>query len=289
MKCFFHSADLDGHASGAVVKYFMPNVELCPINYGQQFPWERIRPNEIIYLVDFSLQPWDQMERLNQACCGELIWIDHHQTAIDEWAKAGAPFGGIREVGTAACVLAWRYFAPDIKVPRSLELLSLYDVWQHEDSEVLPFQYRLRMEETMPSKEAMLLWRGLLEADVLRVNAWKRLPELIEEGKLLLRYEEQQNKKFAGVYTFGTTFQGLRAICCNRGFTNSKVFDSVYDPEKHDLMITFCRLPLPKKKWTVSLYSTKPEIDVGILAKTMGGGGHAGASGFQCEELPFEV
>jgi nanoRNase/pAp phosphatase (c-di-AMP/oligoRNAs hydrolase) len=40
---------------------------------------------------------------------------------------------------------------------------------------------------------------------------------------------------------------------------------------------------------TVSLYSTKPEIDCGEIARTFGGGGHKGAAGFQCTELPFAI
>jgi oligoribonuclease NrnB/cAMP/cGMP phosphodiesterase (DHH superfamily) len=39
------------------------------------------------------------------------------------------------------------------------------------------------------------------------------------------------------------------------------------------------------KRWTVSLYSEK--IDVGEICKQLGGGGHRGAAGFQCEALPF--
>ena len=38
-------------------------------------------------------------------------------------------------------------------------------------------------------------------------------------------------------------------------------------------------------KWTVSLYSTS--VDVSEIAKKYGGGGHKGASGFHCKELPF--
>jgi uncharacterized protein len=81
---------------------------------------------------------------------------------------------------------------------------------------------------------------------------------------------------------------GFRAICVNKGFTNSKVFDSVWDATRHDMMITFCRLPLPKGQWTVSLYSDKPEVDCGAIAKSFSGGGHKGAAGFQCKDLPFD-
>ena len=46
--------------------------------------------------------------------------------------------------------------------------------------------------------------------------------------------------------------------------------------------------PARPNKWKVSLYSTKPEIDCGAIAKTYGGGGHVGAAGFVCNRLPWE-
>jgi len=111
------------------------------------------------------------------------------------------------------------------------------------------------------------------------------------------------------------------AIAVNLGDTDSKVFDSVwrkrceecrgsgmydlpggYVPdtrkfeckrcngtgylEPYDLMITFVRQK--DKLWNVSLYSTKPDVDCGAIAKSFGGGGHLGAAGFQRKELPFE-
>jgi len=109
------------------------------------------------------------------------------------------------------------------------------------------------------------------------------------------------------------------AIAVNLGDTDSKVFDSVWrrkcycegepvlsvrsdtreskmEPcpvckgtgyiEPYDLMITFVRRP--DKLWDVSLYSTKPDVDCGAIAKSFGGGGHLGAAGFQRKELPFE-
>ena len=79
----------------------------------------------------------------------------------------------------------------------------------------------------------------------------------------------------------------LRAIACNTGLVNSRLFDSVWDPEVHDVMVTFQRTP--QRQWTVSLYSTKDNVDCGAVAEAFGGGGHKGAAGFQCNQLPFEI
>ena len=76
MKCFYHSADLDGHCSGAIVKHKYPECELIGINYGDEFPWDDLDIDDPIYMVDFSLQPFDQMIKLGKHF--NLIWIDHH-------------------------------------------------------------------------------------------------------------------------------------------------------------------------------------------------------------------
>lgn len=293
MKCFYHSADLDGHCAGAVVKYMNPACKMYPINYGQDFPWAKIE-GESVVMVDFSLQPFDYMIKL--ANMSRLIWIDHHKTATEDYRKyvdCDLPISGLRRDGIGACQLTWEYFSRILNmgtvVPYAIQLLAQYDVWDHSNPHTLPFQYGIRLRETRPEM-AMDLWDNLFTGGV------DACEDIIAAGEIVLKYEAQTNAKFCSVYAFKTLMpeckDGVkiwRAVCVNKGFTNSKVFDSVWDPEKYDLMITFCRLPLTKKQWTVSLYSDKPEVDCGAIAKSFGGGGHKGAAGFQCDELPFEI
>ena len=74
-------------------------------------------------------------------------------------------------------------------------------------------------------------------------------------------------------------------ICLNRGMGNSMSFEGAYDPERHDLMITFCRLP--SRMWTIGFYTTHDYVDCSEIAKYFGGGGHRRAAGCQLKELPF--
>jgi uncharacterized protein len=250
-------------------------------------------------MVDFCLQPAEDMYRL---CLHEadVIWIDHHSSAIRSIKEIGLYPVGRQDTSKAACELTWEYLFPGRPVPLAVKLLSLYDSWTYQGHEleemVLPFQMRMRMEDLDPKDWECcgMIWNNLFTSDTL--------DDLIEEGRLLLRYDEQQKKKYARTYAFETILQidagfdlpdglgratlPLEIIALNLGHTNSKVFDSVYDPEKHDLMITFVRRS--DRLWNVSLYSTKPEIDCGAIAKSFGGGGHKGAAGFQCKELPFK-
>ena len=251
---------------------------MFPIDYGDEFPWEQITPGERIFMVDFSLQPFKHMEALAQHT--GLIWIDHHKTAIEEDEKAYTIIKGKREISKAACELTWEYLFKDKPIPRAVYLLGRYDVWGHEDPDTLPFQMGMRMENWNPTKkETIKKWERLFN------NSWEVENKLVE-GRIIVEYQTQQNKKYAEACAFPLNFKGLRFIAANALLTNSKLFDSVWDGEKHDAMLVFGWV---KNKWKVSMYTSKPGIDVGQVAKEMGGGGHAGAAGFQCDELPFDL
>jgi oligoribonuclease NrnB/cAMP/cGMP phosphodiesterase (DHH superfamily) len=277
MKCFYHSADLDGHCSGAIVRKAYPQAELIGINYDDDFPWEKLNKNELVFMVDFSLEPFSDMERLNDSCL--LMWVDHHKTSIEDAHKNGflAKRGQSLEVGRAACELVWDWLFPN-KRNETVRLLGRYDVWDLQQN-TLELQNGLRLNDTLPTNDE--LWNNLLS------EHWSsKLTEAIKYGEVLLKKQKMDNKSYAKACSFDTEIDGLKVIALNRGFTNSKIFDSVYDPEKHDAMMTFI---WRKGQWTVTLYSDKEDVDGSIVCKARGGGGHKGAAGFQCKELPFEL
>lgn len=292
--CIYHSADLDGKCSAAIVRRaFEGEVELFGWNYGDPVP--ALYGRDVI-MVDVSFQPFERMIEATKQV-SSLLWIDHHKSAIEEAEAAG--FGnmttqngqqvfGVWETGRAACELAWEWFfgtlqhtRPALRIPKAVRLLGRYDVWDHTDPETLPFQYGCRRGK-WNADPAEAFWGYLLGRD-----GGQYVHPIISEGKLLLSYQEEQNEKMIKARGFVTEVGAMRVVACNTGLTNSQLFDSVWDPEKYDAMMTFQWTP--KGFWTVSLYSTKDNVDVGKFAKHRGGGGHKGAAGFQCRLLPFEL
>lgn len=268
MKCFYHSADLDGHCSGAIVLERYPECVMIGIDYGDPFPWDLIEPAETVFMVDFSLQPFEDMLRLDEAC--DLFWIDHHKTAIEARDVSGVLFGGYQEEGLGACALVWRALYPCLRMPYGVQLLAEYDVWKHDDSNCLPFQYGMRLEDSSPGSP---VWPRVFAGD---------LADIILRGETVLAYERKQSEVFARACAFEMEFMGLRCMAMNRQLTNSKAFDSVVDPDRHDAMLTF---GFRKGVWKCSLYSVREDVDVSAVAKQFGGGGHKGAAGFQCQDL----
>jgi len=275
MIVYFHSSDLDGHCSGALIKLAHPDCRLVPINYGDQVDLGTISNDEAVFMVDFSL-PKDQMIALKEHS-GLLIWIDHHKTAIE--ACKGEVFEGIRRVGTGACQLVWEWLHPDKRVPLWVEYLARYDVWDHSDPNILPFQYGMRLHETRPDK-SMSLWGSFL------IDTGKFMPNtIISDGRIVMTYEQKSNAAYMSA-AFEMDWEGLRWLVANRMYTSSKLFDSRFDSDVHDAVMTF---GWDGTKWRFGVYTSKKGVDVSGIALKYGGGGHAQAAGFALPEVPFKL
>lgn len=305
MKCFYHSSDLDGHCSGAIVKYANPDCEMFGLEYGDKFPWDLIEPGETVVMVDVSLTPYELMYKLASKC--HLVWIDHHKSAmkffdipnntretimwrpdITEPYNEDAPVIlldpvpvlVIMDTTKAACELTWEYLYPDVGMPIAVHLLGRYDVWDHRDPRVLPFQYGMRAQNTNP--EAQVSWQRLLH----HIGQPGFLEDIIQEGGAILRYVEKENRKYVEAAAFPLTFEGLRCIAVNILFANSQLFNSVWNKYYYHAMLTF---GYRHDKWVVLLYTTRDDVDVSKIAMAHGGGGHKKAAGFTCEQLPREI
>lgn len=268
MICFFNKSDLDGRCAGAIVKYKYPECKMIGVDYNDPPPV--FEKQETIFVVDFcfSLETMIMWERVHN-----LVWIDHHDTSIKKVMSVIAP-KGLRSTEFAACELTWMFLFPDEKpMPKAVHYLGQYDVWDHKNPKTLQFQYGMRAEKyTDPNSE---LWPSLFKHDAL-------FDTILQTGEIIFEYQTNQDKIIAAGMAYEAEFEGLHAIVINKPFSNSKVFDSVYDPDKHDIMVVFGVKPGEIK---YSLYCTKPEIHVGKLAEKFGGGGHAGAADFYSKTL----
>lgn len=276
---YYHRADLDGLCSAAIAKKFVPNAQLCGMDYNDK---ETPPPSgdERVYMLDFSLQPIERMITFADLVGRDrMVWIDHHKSAIEEAKRVGLDsLPGAREIGKAACELTWEYFS-DKNTPLGVVLLGGYDVWDlsYNDA-VLPFQYAMRSKAKDPESS---IWDHILDTD----NNLGTVQNLLEQGEAILEYVKLDNEKYLASCGFETTLDGYRGICLTR-LASSQTFEGSYDPAKHDMMVTFVR---QTGKWRVSLFSTKDNVDCSAVAKKYGGGGHKGAAGFITETLPFLI
>lgn len=297
MHKIFHHKDLDGYCSGAIIKYYLLNEQnlsesdiiFFPINYGEDFPWDEVTREDQIWMVDFSMQPIDEMVTLAEEA-PDMIWIDHHESALNE-AKGKDKINklkGIRRNGDAACKLCWEYCFPEKYEPGIVNVISDFDVWNDEDEEyweevVMPVKYALEMCEMDP-ENYYDKWNILIK------DIDEPVKFLVDAGKYVKKYKETQDKKIVNSNGRVGTFSGYKALIINMPGQNSTLFDSHSEKENVEILVTYSEKDIGE--WSVGLYepSKDAKVHCGELAKKLGkegpfgsGGGHKGAAGFQTD------
>lgn len=271
-----HNKDLDGFSSGAICKLKFPTATLIGWDYAEPIPdFEQFRDQEVI-MIDVTF-PIDKMMKLGAIC--NLTVIDHHISFRKDVnnVQPDVTFTYIYEDGVAACEIGWKYLFPDKPVPYAITLLGRYDTWRQNEGnwkeETLPFQYAMRTEctsaETFPTTYLEEYLPSCLYKDV-------------EKGKAILKYQEQQDMLACERSSFEAFIDGKQVICLNTRAFSSNTLKSVYNPIKHSFMVGF---EFTGDKWSVSLRSDKSDVDVSLIAKARGGGGHKAAAGFECERF----
>ena len=213
-----------------------------------------------------------------------MIWIDHHKSAIEKVgslildggnnAPLTSAIEGKREIGKAACELTWEYLFPGESMPEAVRLLGRYDVWDHSDKDVLLFQYGMKQLAWNPDFH---LWELLLitPSPVF-------IQKIKQDGSPISLYDWQQDEDYAAKMAFPVEFEGYDAWAINKTLSNSKIFETLPEANERPLWILFS---YKAGIWRYSLYSTPDSgIDVSKIAVKYGGGGHAGAAGFQSDK-----
>lgn len=278
-----HHNDADGICSGAICKHFEEQrgnrVETYRINYGYDVPWGKIKKARKVYMVDFCFQPFKDMLKLYEMKGKNFIWIDHHKSAIEDWEKSGQPIEGIREIGKAGCELTWEYFSDKV-LPTGVKMIGRHDVW---DSAYHP--------------ESFIYFYGieLLNIHADDTSTWEKIfnndpdfdKEIVNSGKIIDHYRSVKDERYCRSNSFDLEWEGLKFLATNILNTTSKAFESRFNHEDYDAIMAF---GFTNGGWSVSMYTDKPGIDVGTIAKRYGGGGHAGACRFRSEyTLPFDL
>lgn len=133
--------------------------------------------------------------------------------------------------------------------------------------------------------------KGELDWEALLANGepGRYLESLLEAGTFAQRYAKYNDADICKSRTWLMDWEGLRFLCVNTARFNSLFFASRDIPETgHDALLGFC---FSGSIWTVSLYHAKhrTDLDLSEIAKKYKGGGHRGACGFTCDELPFSL
>lgn len=234
----------------------MGGVEAVPVYYGKPIP--SVAGRDVI-ILDFSYPRDVLLQALKIA--RSLLVLDHHKTAKE--ALDGLPFCIFSEDKSGGR-LAWEYFHGSQKPPWLVDYTEDRDFWRHqlEDSEAV---------------------NAALRSHPLDFNLWdgfaKQHPaDFTREGEAIRRREKQivdeHAKNACEVEMDGHTILVVNATVLYSEIAGvlakGRPFGAGYY-DRND----------GKRVW--SLRSASDGVDVSVIAKAHGGGGHKHAAGYEEE------
>ena len=273
MKVFYHN-DLDGRCAAAIVwksireHNITKNCDFIEMDYKDDILIDNIGIGEGVIIVDFSFKP-DVMEEVLKRT-KSVIWIDHHKTAFEY--DYGVELEGLRDTNYSGCELAWQFYFPDEPMNNCVKLIGDRDKWAWKYGHTTAvFNEGIKCFSTYPQSG---LWDELFNNDEFMVT-------VEESGSTCLMYRDNFCEDYAYNYGWETNFEGY--ICFANGIYafGSEAFGDRM--KQYDICLSYEFLG---DRWIVGLYSDT--IDVSGIAVKHGGGGHKGAAGFVCEDLPFK-
>ena len=281
--------DLDGYSAAYnIMQHFGENnCDVKHYNYDKPIDKSEFKNGDTVFITDYSLQNDEYTEIMNIVGKDNLIWCDHHITAINRYDPT-LDLKGLRSTKYCGAALVWIYLnthyseeqleTVDVELPYWLSLVDIWDCWKTNSI------YR---------KKAEYLNMGIVNdlcIDHIKgiSNDEDTLNYYITKGEIYTEYRDSWANNFHDKYGFTRKLSGWLFNCqreldisvLNIGCASSKYFGE--DIDKYDVCITQC---FNGEKWTVSFYSQKDDVDCSYAAKLFGGGGHKGAAGCTFDQL----
>jgi nanoRNase/pAp phosphatase (c-di-AMP/oligoRNAs hydrolase) len=293
MKCFYHN-DSDGKCAAFWVyntkkaaddydRYFQV------VDYDRPFPIDMIKPGEMVWIVDFSVEPEDMEKIIDRCGLENVFWIDHHKTAIAKFDDFPHEIQGVRESDKAACELTYeftRYWSLDLNPgdqptfeeyrtsvapPMFTQLIADRDVWRWQYGKATKYFYA--GSQLLDLRPFSAEWNKLLSESGY-------CEQIQENGKLIEQFRSRQRHIDMSYFGYEVIFEGYHCMAVNGTASG----DLGQDIREQGYEIAIIYRHSNSNNWIVSLYSD--EVDVGEVARKYGGGGHRGAAGFNVKQDP---
>jgi hypothetical protein len=293
--CFYHR-DQDGAMSAAIVLRAMDEpVDLVSVQYGESFPFELLDGMEKVFMVDFMIQPFSEMECFAEMCDAmgiELTLIDHHYQSIESLNNSdiAGKISGIQYSAEsegpvsadnlkAGCDLTWEFLFKEKEKPAVVKLIGRWDVWDHEDELVRPIAFALEAIGPNPYKYEKMLDDKREELEV----------KFGDIGRAIYQWSQLKDDIRIKSSSFKVDFGGVNCLAVNTDAKGSIQFEGIEKLGIDDCHAGITFKLLKTGIWSVSMYALSDDIDVGSVCSQHGGSGHRSAGGFQCKDLPFQL
>jgi uncharacterized protein len=275
----FHANCADGAAAALAAFYGLRGKgDYLPAQYGDAAPTDDDVRGRRVFIVDFSY-PRAELDRI-AVVAEDLVVLDHHKTSAAD--LAGAPYARF-DMARSGAMLAYDHFGlHEQSVPSILfRYVEDRDLWKFK----LP-----QSREINAALQSLDFAASFREFDPLMID-WPH-DKLVSQGTAILRAERKLVTVTAGRAEL-LLLDGEPCAVVQSQVLQSEVCDAILSapmpgrPETDSPPMAAAYFWHPGKgRYIVSLRS-RPGYDCSAVAKRHGGGGHATASGFTCETLPF--
>lgn len=259
----YHANCLDGTgAKYAAWKKFGKDAVYIPVQYGKPFPeLVPLTEDSEVYILDFSYSKEVLIDVHSKV--GSLVVLDHHKTAQAE--LSGLLFA-VFDMEKSGAVMAWEFFNAGTPVPQLLLNIEDGDLWKF----TLPFTKEVRA--------GLPLLGGKMEAWDMVCLHGNHFADLVTKGAAIM---EHNKMKVGSVVKGGIAvlpYKGYKAGVYNTTVLVSEMGEAVYNSEKLGVDFSMSFFVTETGEVVIS-FRSRGNMDVSVLAKELGGGGHKNAAG----------
>ena len=267
--CIYHGNCADGFGAAWVVRKALGNIEFFAGKYQESPP--DVTGKDVV-MVDFSYKRPVLLEIAEKA--NSILIIDHHKTALEDLVNLPWKVTTKFDMGHSGAMLTWKWYFPCQEPPPLLLHIEDRDLWRF----ALP-NTRQVMANVFSYPYDFEVWDQLMAMP---------LHTLLSEGAAIERKHFKDIKELLGVTTREMCIGGYCVPVANLPYTMSS--DAGHEMAKGKPFAA-CYYDAPNGR-NFSLRSTDEGVDVSVIAKQYGGGGHRNASGFRvsfAEAQEFEI
>jgi|ERR1700733_10920898 len=261
---FYHADCIDGFTAAWVTwKKFGDAAEYIPFYHETAAP--ELSDKEI-YTVDitFPKEITEKLIRLNK----RVTSIDHHISKKEITLMTQEPLFDNEHSG---CVLAWKYFFPNIEIPAFLLYVEDYDIWLHKHKSKELYMYLNFIERNFFS------W----DKTINDFQDKKKREEMLTKGELLRDYEDKVIDHNIKENARLVSFEGYTVYCINTLDIPSVIAQKLIARQP-----PFAIVWEEKSDGHVHIHLRGiGDIDLIKIAEKYGGGGHRLAAAFRLKSL----
>lgn len=279
IEIIYHKNCMDGLASAFIAKSVLENednnVKTIPLQYGeeQKFMENEIDKDTYVYFVDFSFKRELMIELASKV--KEIIVLDHHKTAEENLKGLEEELDNITiifDMNKCGATLCFEYFQPSLDKP-IFDYIEDRDLWkwQLNQSKEISAYLRLIVKPNDIGSFADA-YGNFCEVDYSQFGEILLLQQNIQVASKIRKIKHMQIK--------GIDFKVLNAT-----ENISEIGNAICSQFNTPALMYFIT---EKDEVVCSLRSTDYLVDVSLIAKAFGGGGHRNACGFTIDIDTFK-